>query len=290
MNPALPQSTAIFSDPWQLVLAMAVGGSAAGGWLLETEAGRAEVYFDDSQRGWGATAPVSPEAKRMLDLYVPLLRPKTMVVAHLGQSVDGFIAGADGKSQSLNDRENIVHLHRLRALFDVVLVGRSTACVDDPRLTTRLVDGPNPTRVVIDPQLRSNLRLRMFSDDAATTLLACGADAPDRPCPKNVEVLRLGVAHRELTTRTVLAALRERGLDRVFIEGGGHTVSRALQEGVLDRLHVAVAPLFIGEGVRGVRIEGLRRFADAIRPSCESFEMGQDVLFDFELSSHAAGC
>ena len=48
--------------------------------------------------------------------------------------------------------------------------------------------------------------------------------------------------------RVVLEALRDAGYRRVLIEGGGITVSRSVQAGVVDRLHVTVAPLLIGSG------------------------------------------
>ena len=46
----------------------------------------------------------------------------------------------------------------------------------------------------------------------------------------------------------LLAELRRRGLRRVFIEGGGVTVSRFLHARALTRLQVAVAPLVLGSG------------------------------------------
>jgi riboflavin-specific deaminase-like protein len=201
----------------------------------------------------------------------------------LGQSLDGFIAGADGQSRSLNGPENIVHLHRLRALFDVVLVGRSTATADDPQLTTRLVEGSHAVRVVFDPLLRCDPGLRLFNDDVSRTLIVCAADAPARDFGARIRVLRTPAAQDQVKLADVLAVLRAEGLQRIFIEGGGRTVSAALQEGLLDRLHVAVAPLFVGNGIRGVSLPQLTRFADALRPRSQRFDMGNDVLFDFDL-------
>lgn len=282
--PPPPATTSSFADPWQLVTALAACNGDAR--YFESDAlGSIPVRLADSERGWESERPLPDDVRQMLDLYVPLLGPvnRPYVVAHLGQSIDGFIAGGDGESALLNGAQNIVHLHRLRALFQVVLVGCNTACADDPRLTTRLVEGPNPTRVVVDPYLRCGTELNIFHDHAAPTLLACASDAPWKTYPAHVEVLRTSVGAADFGLREVLSLLRQRGLDRIFIEGGGHTVSAALSERLLDRLHVAVAPLFIGAGIPGLRLPELRHFADAMRPPCKRFDMGSDVLFDFAL-------
>jgi riboflavin biosynthesis pyrimidine reductase len=82
-------------------------------------------------------------------------------------------------------------------------------------------------------------------------------------------------------------ALRARGLRRLFVEGGGVTVSRFLQQGLLDRLQITVAPLIIGDGRRGVTLPATKRLVEALRPVHRIFRMGGDVLFDFDLQSAA---
>src|ERR1700754_3479338 len=77
-----------------------------------------------------------------------------MVVGQLGQSLDGRIATETGHSHYVNGPSGLAHLHRLRALVDAVVVGVGTALADDPQLTVRRVSGPQPARVVIDPNGR----------------------------------------------------------------------------------------------------------------------------------------
>ena len=83
-----------------------------------------------------------PAIEDMLELYLPLCLGKEssdLVVAHVGQSLDGQIATSTGASCFITGPQDLAHTHCLRALFDVVLVGRATVDCDDPRLTTRLV-------------------------------------------------------------------------------------------------------------------------------------------------------
>jgi len=82
----------------------------------------------------------------------------------------------------------------------------------------------------------------------------------------------------------LLAALRERGCARVFVEGGGVTVSAFLEAGLLDRLQMAVAPLIVGSGKPAIRLEPKDVLSDCQRPAYRVFRMGGDVLFDCDLS------
>jgi len=70
-----------------------------------------------------------------------------------------------------------MHLHRLRALVDAVVVGVGTAIADDPQLTVRKVAGPQPARVVIDPKGRLGAGARMFVDNGARRLLVTAQGA-----------------------------------------------------------------------------------------------------------------
>ena len=122
-----------------------------------------------------------PADAEVSSLYGPLLQSPTaadgcFVLGRIAQSLDGRIAIASGASQWISGREDIVHTHRLRALFDAVVVGARTVRADDPQLTTREVEGPSPVRVVLDTDRRLDARYRVFRDDPRTLLL-CASDA-----------------------------------------------------------------------------------------------------------------
>jgi riboflavin biosynthesis pyrimidine reductase len=85
----------------------------------------------------------------------------------------------------------------------------------------------------------------------------------------------------------LLAALRARGCARVFVEGGGVTVSAFLEAGLLDRLQMAVAPLIVGSGKPAIRLEPKDVLSDCQRPAYRVFRMGGDVLFDCDLTGDA---
>lgn len=240
--------------------------------------------------GWRCTLDESDPRRALIDLYLPFCSATTtkpITVGHLGQSLDGFIATHTGDSQWVTGHENVVHMHRLRALSDAVVVGAGTVAVDDPRLTTRLVDGPNPLRVVIDPDRRLAGDHHVFTDGAAETVYAC-ARALVRAGETRfgrAEILAVEGSDEGLDLPELMRLLRDRGAARVFVEGGGVTVSMFLQAGLLDRLHLTIAPLLIGDGRAAIRLPAPTALDDCHRPSYRVFRMGGDVLFDCDLRS-----
>jgi riboflavin-specific deaminase-like protein len=245
-------------------------------------------------RGWGATIGLDDPRRSILDLYLPIAsatRDRPITVAHLGQSLDGFIATHAGESQFVTGEENILHLHRLRALCDAIIVGAGTVAADDPLLTTRHVDGPNPIRVVFDPARRLPDHYRVFQDDVAETIYACGRALV---APGETHVGRAAIAGVDdrspaAAAADLMALLRARGCARVFVEGGGVTVSTFLEANLLDRLHVAIAPVLIGDGKPAIRLAPRDYLRDCPRPRYRVFRMGGDVLFDCEIGAIDAG-
>lgn len=236
---------------------------------------------------WPGAGPHSA----LLDLFLPLCVPPPAelpwVVGHVGQSLDGFIATAAGDSYYVTGPDNILHLHRLRALCDAVVVGAGTVQTDNPRLTTRLVSGTNPLRVVIDPSRRLNADRHVFSDNAASTVRVVRSGFHGGTAIA-VEELAVEGDAQGLSLQALLHALRVRGCQRVFVEGGGLTVSAFLRAGLMDRLHVAVAPLLIGEGRPALQLPGVEPLAMCMRPGTRVFGMGADVLWDCDLRASAA--
>ncbi len=256
----------------------------------------------DSNDQWCRSPQIPAIFHAMFDLYLPVLggTDKSLrTVAHLGQSIDAQIAARSGDSFYVTGEENRKHLHCLRALSDAVIVGAGTAMADNPQLTTRAVAGKNPVRVVIDSQARIHQPLGIFDDGQAKTILIhqSSADLGERalafgPQLKNeqgssshqVERWVVPNTDEQLNVQAIIDLLAERGLQRLFIEGGGITVSRFYRADVLDRLHIAVAPLLAGKGIGALQLPGIDVLADAHRPPFAMYQMGEDILWDFDVS------
>jgi riboflavin biosynthesis pyrimidine reductase len=90
---------------------------------------------------------------------------------------------------------------------------------------------------------------------------------------------------RDAAVAQLLAALAERGLSRVLVEGGATTVSGFLEAGVLDRLWITTAPVLVGDGVPGLRFTGADLMDDALRPPARRFLLGDDVAVELDLAA-----
>lgn len=242
---------------------------------------------------WRRLLRRAPADAALSPLYGPLLAPPAApdgctVLGRLTQSLDGRIATANGASQWISGREDVVHTHRLRALFDAVVIGAGTVRADDPQLTTREVEGPSPVRVVLDTNRRLHPDYRLFRE-GPETLLLCAADAAGGKVVGKAPVLCLPRAGEGLDIAAVLAALSERGLRRIFVEGGGITVSRFLAAGALDRLHVTIAPLLIGSGIPAFTLPLAASLAEALRFEWSVHRIGSDLLADIPLARARPG-
>jgi diaminohydroxyphosphoribosylaminopyrimidine deaminase / 5-amino-6-(5-phosphoribosylamino)uracil reductase len=214
-------------------------------------------------------------------VYAPIAdrrSKKGFVLGQLGQSLDGRIAAPSGQSPYINGPQAIAHLHRLRALVDGVIVGIGTVLSDDPQLTVRQVAGPNPARIVIDPNGRLPSDAKLLAEDGVPVYTVQYADQwrPSRVC-----AITLASRDGRIDPFAIVAGLAQRGLHRLLVEGGKNTLSNFLAARALDRLHVCVAPLRIGSGPRGLDLPLIERYAGDCRPDVSVHRLGEDVLYDF---------
>lgn len=224
------------------------------------------------------------EARAAWALYAPIAADggdAPYLFAQVGQSLDGRIATVSGDAADVSGPEGLCHLHRCRALADAVVVGVRTVLADDPRLTARLVRGPDPARVVIDARGRMPNDARVLNPDGARRVVI---QSVAKSRPKGVEVVTLPSIDGWISPAQIRAALAERGLRRLLIEGGGITIAGFLEAGLLNRLHVGIAPLIIGAGPSGLRTSPIPRLADALRPEIHVYGLATDVIFDCVLT------
>ncbi len=265
----------------------------AGQWR-EVDPQGAELTYDVTRMGGACGVHVYSDASvvDLLELFMPICATDLsgLVIAHLGQSLDGRIATRTGASQFITGHEDVVHTHRLRAICDAVVVGARTVSCDDPRLTTRLVTGDHAVRVILDPMRTLSEGYGVFSDGLAPTLLVTSLEQARCGEPSMGQAAVLGVETHEgrFVVNALLRALQARGLRRVFVEGGGVAVSEFLRADALDRLHLTVAPVILGSGVPALELPAIDHLEQALRFSTRHFSLGADVLFDVDTRTASA--
>lgn len=218
-------------------------------------------------------------------LYGPIASARNkFVLAQVGQSLDGRVATPSGDARDISGPDGLAHLHRCRALVDAVIVGVGTVKADDPRLSVRMAKGKDPVRVIIDCRAELKGDEGIFTDGGAAVLIFQSSEAPMKTYP-NADVIRLMPDENGLSPQDILSALADRNLSRILVEGGARTIARFIDANLVNRLHVAIAPIIIGSGPSGITLPPIDKLSSAHRPATETYTLGSDIVFDCLLRS-----
>jgi diaminohydroxyphosphoribosylaminopyrimidine deaminase/5-amino-6-(5-phosphoribosylamino)uracil reductase len=198
------------------------------------------------------------EGRELLGRWLASIAAPSHITVKLAATLDGRIAAADGTSQWITGAEARAHAHQVRAGMDALIIGTGTALADNPSLTARKTDGSlqghQPARVVMGA--------RALPEDAALR-------GPGGPL----------VTLASHNPNHVVAALGQRGLTKLLVEGGPTVTSAFLAAGLADEIHAYIAPALLGAGPSAVTKLGITTIADAMRwHTTEVRQLGDDVL------------
>jgi diaminohydroxyphosphoribosylaminopyrimidine deaminase/5-amino-6-(5-phosphoribosylamino)uracil reductase len=188
----------------------------------------------------------------------------------LAVSADGRIAAAGGASRWITGPAARRLVHEWRDEFDAVMVGVGTVLADDPALTCRRRGGRDPVRIVLDSELRTPPRARVFREGRSPVWIATTRRADPRReralVRAGAEVVRLPARRGRVDLEALFRALGKRDIVSVLVEGGSRLAGTLLGEGRVDELCWFSAPLLIGgDGVPMVDSLGVRSPERAIR-------------------------
>ncbi|WP_432036431.1 bifunctional diaminohydroxyphosphoribosylaminopyrimidine deaminase/5-amino-6-(5-phosphoribosylamino)uracil reductase RibD [Streptomyces cucumeris] len=214
-----------------------------------------------------AAGPLADEAEAVNEAWLTSMRRgRPFVLWKYAATLDGRSAAADGTSRWITSAASRADVHRLRAAADAVVVGSGTLRADDPHLAVRDRDGAaQPLRVVVDTRATVTPGARVL-DDAAPTLVAVAEDADTGHLP-GVATVRLPRATGTpgLDIPALLAALHERGVRSVLLEGGPTLAGAFLAAGAVDKVVGYLAPVLLGAGPAALADAGITTIAQALR-------------------------
>lgn len=200
----------------------------------------------------------------------------------LASSFDGRIATATGESKWITGPLARRAVHGMRARHDAVLVGAGTVRADDPTLTVRdLGILRQPLRIVASRNLDIEARALLATIGDAPLWLCHGPDAATKYwAAKGAVNISCNTVGRQIDPVDMMRQLAERGLTRVFCEGGSSLAASLLGAGLVDELVGFTAGLTVGaEGTPSIGAMGLDRLADAPRfELAEIRAIGPDVM------------
>lgn len=165
------------------------------------------------------------------------------------QSLDGSIAERRGVPTAISGAESLVVTHRMRSAHDAILVGAGTVRSDDPRLTTRFVEGRSPRPIVMDRHLHTPPTARLFEGGDRSPIFFCSSEAYQA---RGAALTAAGAVCEVVDDsprpmlRTVLDRLFSHGIESVMVEGGGEVLAAFLAAGLADLVVVTIAPVVLG--------------------------------------------
>lgn len=220
-------------------------------------------------------------------------RRRPLVTLKVATTLDGRIATHTGESKWITGEQARARSHLFRAEHDAIMVGSTTALVDDPELSCRLpgLESVSPVRIVADGRMRLPLTSRLVrSASTSPTLLLTRSDGDplraDAYCQAGVDVIRLPAgSDGQLVPQAMLTALAERGLNSVLVEGGAVLSASLVGAGAVDRIAWFRAPKLIGgDGTAALAALGLDHLAESPTYLRESVhELGDDVLETYRM-------
>lgn len=172
------------------------------------------------------------------------------------QSSDGYIDSlheeyGEHKPVRFSNEGTALRVHRLRALSDAILIGRRTAALDNPSLTTRLWPGKNPLRLVIDRRGELDKTLHIFDKTTKTIVFT----DVFRDFKETEAIEQVQIDFDQDIIPQIMAYLYEHKVQRLLVEGGRVLLQSFIDAGLWDEAFIEEAPFCLGKGVKAPCLE-----------------------------------
>ena len=223
---------------------------------------------------------ISKFYQSILNILLPILRKnKKLVIAQIGQSIDGRIALNNGNSHYINNPKSIIYLHCLRSISDAIIVGSNTIKKDDPLLTTRKIKGTNPKRIIIDGSLSLNNKYKIFNDGNENIIFT---KSNKNIRLNNSTIIRL---KEKNFTKNLITKIKKLKYKNILVEGGSKTISELINNKYIDILQFMIAPILIGSGINSLNLKEISNLNKAIRPKHNFNELENEIIVNLFLNS-----
>jgi riboflavin-specific deaminase-like protein len=220
---------------------------------------------------------IEKKIKEIGQILLPILMlKKKFYIGQIGQSLDGKIALLNGNSHYINDKNSISYLHSLRSICDAVVVGVNTIRKDDPLLTTRAIKGPNPQRIIIDPSLKLTNKYKVFKDGMPNIIFT---HSKLNKKFNNTQIYKLPERN---FTNLIYQNINRLGYKLVLVEGGSKTISKFLENRLLNIMQFIIAPTIIGSGINSINIEPITSLKNVIRTKNNIYKFGKEIIVSLE--------
>ena len=234
------------------------------------------------------TGVLEEECKKLNEVFMKyILYKRPFVVLKTAMTLDGKIATESGESKWITSDKSRQEVHKLRNKLSAIMVGVNTVIKDNPELTCRLEGGKNPVRIIVDSKLRIPLGSNVVVDNLAQTIVATTEVADKDKIlvleKLGVKVLIINSKNERVDLKSLMIELGKRGIDGILLEGGATLSFSALEENIVDKIQVYIAPKIIGgeKSKTSIGGKGIEKLSDAIMLNNMTVKsVGTDLLIE----------
>lgn len=229
------------------------------------------------------------ENKKLNEVFLKYIKnKKPFVVMKVAMSLDGKIATTTGQSKWISCDESRRYVHKLRSEVMSILVGINTVIKDDPMLDCRLENGKNPIRIIVDTTLKIPIDSKIVSSSKSIRTIVVTTKNANRNVMKllegkGVEILTVNLKNNLVALKEMINKLGELNIDSILIEGGSSLNFSAMNENIVDKIQVYVAPIILGGESSKTPIggQGVDDIKEAFKlHKLEYKQIGSDILIE----------
>lgn len=192
------------------------------------------------------------ECRELNEVFIKyILTKKPFVIMKAAMSLDGKIATTSGESKWITSEDSRKLVHEVRHEVSAIMVGVETVIKDNPELTCRLESGQNPIRIIADSTLRIPLDAKVITEiqQAPTIIATTKLSDPNKIAyleSLGIKVLILSQKDNKVDLQDLMYQLGSLNIDSILLEGGATLNFSALEQGIVDKVQIFIAPKFIG--------------------------------------------
>lgn len=235
------------------------------------------------------------ECRKLNEVFFHYINSKKpFMVMKYAMTIDGKIATVSGKSKWITSEKAREHAHYLRKKYSAIMVGINTIIEDNPTLNCRIKDNnKNPTRIILDSDLKINLKSNICktSKDIKTYIATIksnkNSDKRKKLKDLGIEIIETSDKNKKVNLKELIKILgEEKNIDSVLIEGGSILHASLLEEKLIDKALIYIAPKIFGglNAKTPISGEGIKDIEKAIKLINGNIEkIGEDLFMEYYL-------
>jgi len=207
------------------------------------------------------------DARRLNESFFTFFEEnRPFVVLKFAASLDGKIATTAHESKWITNEAARLYARELRGQYQAILVGANTVIADNPHLGTRLKNGRDPIRIIIDPELSLPLNSHVLRDNNILifTTKFCDKNKKKELEKRGIELISSN--KKLISIKQILSQLTKKNILSVMVEGGSQTIGNFVDSKIIDKVYAFYAPIIIGgqSALSAVGGKGTKKIKDCL--------------------------